>query len=329
MTAQTEKPNTSSTEADIGSPCAWRADFERGDVTRLELWRLFSQRHRLFAEHSAALTGTEIAALVVGTDGLSVKLSNGLAFSLDPDALREAPNVVLAQGEYESFEMSLISRLAQDARVIFDIGANIGWYSLHLAAQERQAKIFAFEPVPTTHARLLGNLARNEAGRRIAPIADGLSDQPGVFDMFVPATSGSPAASLNDLHPGEGSRKVECRFTTLDAFVADNKIESLDFLKCDVEGAELRVLRGGARTIEKMRPAVVIELLRKWSAAFGYHPNDVIGLFHSLGYECWGIGSHELTRIAAVTDETVETNYVFLDPARHPPAQSVAAAVAT
>lgn len=302
------------------APLDWRRQFERGARDRLDLWKRFAARHRLIAEHAAALEGTEIAAVSVTPSGLSATLANGLSFALDPDALREAPNVILAQGAYESFEKALILRLAQGAHTIFDIGANIGWYSLHIAQQEPQARVFAFEPVPGTHARLLANLARNAAGARVTPVRDGLSDSPGLFDMFVPATSGSPAASLSELHPGEGSRRVSCRFTTLDEFVAAQGVGRLDLIKCDVEGAELRVLKGGAATLARFRPAVVIELLRKWSAAFGYHPNDVLDLFAALGYVCHGVGEGTLTPVARVSDETRETNYVFLDPAKHPAA---------
>lgn len=307
------------------TPIEFRHAFERGELDRLDLWRRFAERHRLIAEHAAVIDGTEIAALVVEPSGLSAKLKNGLSFALDPDALREAPNIILSQGGYETFELALISRLARGAETVFDIGANIGWYSLHIAQQEPQARIYAFEPVPTTHERLLINLARNAAGNRVTPVKDGLTDAPGAFDMFVPATSGSPAASLNELHPGEGSRRVSCRFTTLDAFVDDNEIDRLDFLKCDVEGAELRVLKGGVKSLKRFRPAVVIELLRKWSAAFGYHPNDVLDLFASLGYVCYGVSDGTVTKIARVTDETHETNYVFLDPARHPSVNAILA----
>lgn len=300
------------------TPFEIRAAFERGQIDRLDLWKRLAERHRLIAEHTAVLAGTNIASLVIEPTGLSATLDNGLSFALDPDALREAPNIILAQGGYESFELALISRLARGAEVIFDIGANIGWYSLHLAQQEQQARVYAFEPVPTTHLRLLANLGRNAAGNRVTPVKDGLSDASGEFDMFVPATSGSPAASLNDLHPGEGSRRVTCRFTTLDEFVEENGIARIDFLKCDVEGAELRVLKGGMKSLVRFKPAIVIELLRKWSAAFGYHPNDVIDLFNGLGYVCYGVGERALTEISRVTEETRETNYVFLDPARHP-----------
>jgi FkbM family methyltransferase len=305
------------------TPVCWRQAFDDGALERLELWNRFAERHALIAEHAGALNGTEVAALAVRPAGLSVLLNNGLVFSLDPQALREAPNIILAQGGYEPFERALILRLAQGAKVVFDIGANIGWYSLHIAQQEPQARVYAFEPVPATHERLIANLAQNGVGARITPIRDGLSDAPGDFDMFVPATSGSPAASLNELHPTEGSRRVACRFTTLDDFVDAQRIERLDVVKCDVEGAELRVLKGGEKSLARLRPAVVMELLRKWSAAFGYHPNDVLDFFSARGYSCYGISQSRLTPIDRVDEDTRETNYVFLDPARHPAVDSL------
>ncbi|MGJ0508264.1 MAG: FkbM family methyltransferase [Methylocystis sp.] len=315
---------TTGPSATTAAPIDWRRRFDAGELDRLALWKRFAERHRLIAQHSAVLAGTDIAALAVDPAGLSVSLTNGLCFGLDPDALREAPNVILAQGGYETFETSLILRLARGARTVFDIGANIGWHSLHIAQQEPQARVYAFEPVPSTHGRLRANLARNAAGARVTAIADGLSDSAGVFDMFVPATSGSPAASLSELHPSEGSLRVSCRFTTLDDFVAAEGVATLDLLKCDVEGAELRVLRGAEAALARFRPAIVIELLRKWSAAFGYHPNDVIDFLGRLGYVCHGVGDGALTPMTRVTEETRETNYLFLDPARHRPTELVA-----
>ncbi|GLI91278.1 FkbM family methyltransferase [Methylocystis echinoides] len=314
-----ESPEATAAPDAPDPPMAWRRAFECGRLDRLDLWKRFADRHQLIAQHAAALAGTEIAAFVLEPSGLSVTLANGLSFTLDPTALREAPNVIIAQGGYETFEKALILRLARGARTVFDIGANIGWHSLHIAQQEPKARVYAFEPVPTTHARLRSNLARNDAGARVTAIADGLSDREGVFDMFVPATSGSPAASLNELHPAEGSHRTPCRFTTLDDFVRAQGVETLDLLKCDVEGAELRVLAGGKTTLARFRPALIIELLRKWAAAFGYHPNDVIDLLGGLGYVCYGVGDHALTPISRVTEDTRETNYLFLLPERHPP----------
>jgi hypothetical protein len=101
-----------------------------------------------------------------------------------------------------------------------------------------------------------------------------------------------------------------------DDFVARERIKRVDLIKCDVEGAELFVLRGAAQVIERDKPIVFLEMLRKWARQFDYHPNDIIGLLAASGYRCWAIGEHALREIEAVDDDTAETNYVFLH-ARH------------
>lgn len=53
-------------------------------------------------------------------------------------------------------------------------------------------------------------------------------------------------------------------------------------------------------------------MLRKWSAKFGYHPNDIIDLFASVGYKCFVIKEDKLRKFARVDEETVGTNYFFL-----------------
>ncbi len=90
-----------------------------------------------------------------------------------------------------------------------------------------------------------------------------------------------------------------------------------DFIKCDVEGAELLVFRGGRSTLAKYRPVVFTELLRKWSKPFGYHPNDLIGYFVELGYLCFAVGSSGARRTDEITEQTVETNYCFLHSKAH------------
>lgn len=296
---------------------SWRRKHEAAELPRGELWAKLRDRHRLIGEHAALIAGTEIAELAVSGEGLIVRLDNGLAFHVDPDAVREAPNIILAQGSYEAFEKRLLLELARDARVVLDVGANIGWYSLHIAAQEPDATIHAFEPVPTTFAKLSANIALNGMGARVIAASHGLSDKPGSCEMFLPGTSGSPAASMSNLHPSEESRRVTAHFSTMDTFVAAHGIERIDLLKCDVEGAELMVLKGGDASLARFKPAVLIELLRKWSAAFGYHPNDVLARFAALGYRCWGIEDDRLVEIAEVTEATIATNYVFLHPERH------------
>jgi hypothetical protein len=65
------------------------------------------------------------------------------------------------------------------------------------------------------------------------------------------------------------------------SFVAKNNAK-VDFIKCDVEGAELFVYQGAKATLMQQKPIVFTEMLRKWAAKFDYHPNDIIALFDEL-----------------------------------------------
>lgn len=64
-------------------------------------------------------------------------------------------------------------------------------------------------------------------------------------------------------------------FKKMDDWNKENNIYP-DFIKCDVEGAELLVLKGGEETLKSKKPVIFIELIRKWAQKFNYHPNEVI-----------------------------------------------------
>jgi hypothetical protein len=71
---------------------------------------------------------------------------------------------------------------------------------------------------------------------------------------------------------------------TLDHFVEEQKITQLDFVKADVEGAELRVLEGGKETIERFKPALLLEIEERHVERFGYRAQDVADFLTERGY---------------------------------------------
>lgn len=70
----------------------------------------------------------------------------------------------------------------------------------------------------------------------------------------------------------------------LDDFVRDRGLTRLDFLKCDVEGAELLVLRGDTDTLKQFQPVLYLEVSPDWTADFGYHPTAIIEFLRPFGY---------------------------------------------
>ena len=135
------------------------------------------------------------------------------------------------------------------------------------------------------------------------------------FLYFHKAETGATSARNN--RGFAGATREAVRSTTLDRYCAGKGLAP-ELIKCDVEGSEWAVIKGGVETIRRCRPVIFLELLRKWSANFGYHPNDVIGWLGEIGYEAWAIEPEGgLARCTEVTDDTLATNFLFVDPARH------------
>jgi FkbM family methyltransferase len=200
--------------------------------------------------------------------------------------------------------------LSADAQQVLDIGANIGWYSVRFAKRNPRSKVHAFEPMPISNAYLQRNVALNSVGHQVCCYNYGLSEMGGSFEYYIAPGNGTNASLLN-VADARDAQVIVGLTLTLDQWSSNQKIKP-DFIKCDVEGAELLVFRGGEETLKTSKPIVFAELLRKWSKPFGYHPYDMLGFFSRLGYRCYAVGNTGVYSIETVTDETQETNYAFL-----------------
>lgn len=144
----------------------------------------------------------------------------------------------------------------------FDVGANIGLYSLGLSALAPRGRVLAFEPSPGSAEFLTTNVRRNHVDN-VEVFVTAVADHEGTIAFHdVPFfTAGSFTAEEGSWLGSDavGSTLVRVPCTTLDAFVEDHAVERVDVLKIDVEGAELAVLEGGVETLAAHRPTVVME----------------------------------------------------------------------
>jgi FkbM family methyltransferase len=292
-----------------------QALFREGKLSKPQYIEAMHRLHRGLFEYAEFIRGTDIAAIEI-TDGRVVMTArgSGVRVLVDPEDLRDIPVEILNFGAYEPRDSAMMLRLAAGARTIFDIGANIGWYTLAFAKAVPGAAIHAFEPLPPTFRHLQENLALNGAAG-VTAHNFGLADRPGelVF-YFDPAGSGS--ASAANITGGAAVREIRCPVETVDGFAARTGLAP-DFVKCDVEGAELAVLQGATGTLRRARPVVFAEMLRKWAASFGYHPDRIIEHLAALGYRCFVTAGEGLAPFARMTEETEETNFFFLHGERH------------
>jgi len=138
--------------------------------------------------------------------------------------------------------------------VVFDIGSNIGVFSVMQGARVGHGRVYAFEPSPTTYTRLARNIALNGL-RNVESFQQALGDQAGRV-RFV-----DKPISLNSyvLRSETSEPTVEVEAGTLDGFVAARRIDRINLMKIDTEGHELQVLSGGPVALA-MTDRIVLEI---------------------------------------------------------------------
>jgi FkbM family methyltransferase len=153
-------------------------------------------------------------------------------------------------GNYERENQDLFLEHVRSGSVVFDIGANAGFFTL-LASRLAgpSGRVVAFEPFPAALSYLRRHVALNDA-ENVRVVAAAVSDEPGTarFHTHDNMTMGR----LSD------SGEICVDVVRLDDLWLAGKIPPPDFMKIDVEGEELRVLRGAKRILGERRPTLVL-----------------------------------------------------------------------
>jgi len=141
------------------------------------------------------------------------------------------------KGTYEPDVIAVIRDHVRPGMTAIDVGANVGATAVALADQVGSTgKVFAFEPGPTTFARLLRNVDLNPSlSGIIHPINEGCAEKPGEL-VYHELANARGNAILGDLDPRFGAHASHrVAVTTIDEFVESNRIRKIDFVKIDVE----------------------------------------------------------------------------------------------
>ena len=277
----------------------------------------YAYMNNMFMDHKLL---HEYAEFIQTTDVLDIKIENGeVYFNLlsnnvrikmvsNPFDTTSVPFTFLNMGSYEKEYINVIN-LVKENDVVLDIGANTGWYTLNWLQQFKNINVFSFEPIYQNYIYLIKNLILN--GQKTENAFNfGFSNINEKVNFFWD-TERFGASSLVNLRDTNKALPVQCEVRRLDDYFPALGIDKLDFIKCDVEGAEKLVFEGGIETIKKYKPLIFTEMLRKWSKKFGYHPNDIILLLRNIGYFCYALGPGSYRLIEDITDDTMETNFLF------------------
>ncbi len=250
---------------------------------------------------------------------------------------RVAAATVLAIARYTKWlepEMLGLSRLVGPGSVCIDVGAAAGLYTLPLSRLAGPSGVVhSIEPLPFAWP-VWNRVLRVRTFPNVRHHGVAVGSEPGTADMSVPVgryglVTGRSFISQRCRGLGsnaEFNQHINYPVTvdTLDGMFA-GELNRLDFVKVDVEGAELHVLEGGEKIIDEFKPAMLIEIEARHTVRYEYSPEDVVAWLTDRGYAMytWHEGWH-----SASTVSTQTRNYLFCHRELGPAARQLPAAEA-
>lgn len=138
-----------------------------------------------------------------------------------------------------------VTRAIKNNSICFDVGANIGLYSLVFLNSSPSSTVFAFEP--SSNFRFLNQNIPIGLRSRFQAFQIGLGHVDGIFETEIWESFGYKKVKIN------------ANFSTLDTFLKHNPTKRIDILKIDTDGFEIQILNGAVESLLKYRPLIIIE----------------------------------------------------------------------
>jgi FkbM family methyltransferase len=227
-------------------------------------------------------------------------------------------------------ETPYLADLLSGAPVCLHVGASDGRHSYVMTQVAPKATIYAIEPSAFSYAVLNLTLAWHGIKDRVTPVHAAVGDKPGEMLLVTPrkitgrmgrayafVAAEAPVGEVRPDLQDTGMELQKTPVTTIDAFCAERGIGKVDFIRMDIEGAELMALQGASHILDRDRPHVLIEIHPTMLAArFGGTAEQVIELFTKRGYRMFALNGDRLEeRFDVVTDRPWK-DYFFIHPAR-------------
>lgn len=222
--------------------------------------------------------------------------------------------------------VAALARWIPRGAIILDVGANHGKMTRPLARLHGGGvTVHAFEPVEYNHT-LLAAVTRSLHNVTIHRHA--LSDTSGRVSIYIPVRP-SNRISPGAAHMGDTAHTARFGTSTaptvaellidtdtLDAVAERHRLERIDFMKIDVEGAESLVVAGGRDAIARHRPAIYCEISDR-CRNLGKTPDDIIAPLLGMGYRLFAYNERTHTPAPCDAHREDERDYLFLHPDRH------------
>lgn len=189
-----------------------------------------------------------------------------------------------------AYEKQLVDFLFPHVRgkVFFDVGANVGSYTMTLAKAAHH--IYSFEASPANAAVLRNFVSISKLGN-IEIVNQAISNTSG--DEVVIYSSPDTGGNNTRFHDfGKGGETV--RTITLDQFVQERKIDKVDVIKMDIEGSELAAFIGTKEILSRHHPLLLIEFHALLAKQAGWELSELYSMLTGYGYSAYELIKREL-----------------------------------
>lgn len=215
-------------------------------------------------------------------------------------------------GYHHVNEIIYLNSFLKEGMTFIDIGANQGEFSLFAAEKIKNGRIISFEPVSFQFDLLKNNITLNKF-TNIEVNKYGLSDEVGILPIYnstSTAIHGGFHEGLSTLYKSDERDNFQ---ENVDLKIFDDeyfdKLTRFDFLKIDIEGAELYALKGMQKSLAKFKPEILIELSDETYISAGYTVKEMIDFLEQLGYKPFRIHRGKLIQTTNIYSEW--GNYIF------------------
>jgi FkbM family methyltransferase len=203
--------------------------------------------------------------------------------------VREFVQCEIYHQRYEPEETKVFLRFLEKGDVIFDLGANVGYYALLAASKVgNQGKVYSFEPSKDNYAKLLENVKLNHFSNIVLNQL-AVSDQKGETFLYSNSRENDGMKSFVK-HFFDHSRMQKVQITSLDDYVQENGIQRVDFIKCDIEGAEILAFKGGKQLLTSSEaPHLLFEVNAPSLIKLGFSDIELQKLLFEYKYQLYEI----------------------------------------
>jgi len=188
---------------------------------------------------------------------------------------------------WEPHSIQAVADHLSPGATFIDVGAHIGYYSLKAAViVGPTGHVLSIEPNPQTLPKLRANIeASSDRMATVWPVACAASESTLQFYAAPESNTGESSLSKeNASQEGAAPKAYSVRARPLDGIVKEARLDRVDVIKIDVEGAELEVLKGAARTLDEYRPVLIIELVPDQLKSMGASVDQVTQFLAAHGY---------------------------------------------